>query len=175
MKVWLLTALIAFIVVAGFKYLSYQQHLSESTIEKARLNNVLDRTRATVSSELKIIKPAAKLIARDVSNKLFTDTQSTEAETALSDFFTSHPLNASFILERLRCNEQQCELIGEYYGSESELADVVSALQEESWWQQASPLLTTELSERGVRLTMLFSSQKARVEKRDGTSSSVAG
>lgn len=184
MKIWLLLALVSFILVAGFKYLGYQQHLNESTVEKERLTSVLSRARVTETSELKVIKPAAKLGTNDDLNPLHFDSiitsngeqekqpafqHKSEAETelALSHFFASHPKSTSFIFERIQCEQQQCELTGEYYGSESELTEVVNALEQEPWWHYTSPTLTTTTSQKGVKLTMLFLSQPVGADKRN--------
>ena len=61
MKTWLVILLIAFALIAGYKFSGYQHQLSESNADKARLTTVLARSRATETSELKVIKPAAKL------------------------------------------------------------------------------------------------------------------
>jgi hypothetical protein len=186
MKIWLLLALISFILVAGFKYLGYQQHLNESNVEKERLSSVLSRARVTETSELKVIKPASKLTTNNDVKTLHPDSittlndeqekqsafqYKTEAETeiALSHFFASHPTSASFILERIQCEQQQCELSGEYYGSQSELTEVVNALEQEPWWHFTSPTLTTTTSQKGVKITMLFLSQPTDTDKRNST------
>ena len=186
MKIWLLLALISFILVAGFKYLGYQQHLNESNVEKARLSSVLSRARVTETSELKVIKPASKLTTNNDVKTLNPDSITTlndeqekqsafqyeseaETEIALSHFFASHPTSTSFIFERIQCEQQQCVLTGEYYGSESELTEVVNALEQEPWWHYMSPTLTTTAAEKGVKITMLFLSQSADADKRNNT------
>ena len=65
MKTWLVLLLIAFALIAGYKFSGYQHQLSESNAEKERLTNVLARSRATETSELKVIKPAAKLVSNE--------------------------------------------------------------------------------------------------------------
>ncbi|PRO67629.1 hypothetical protein [Alteromonas gracilis] len=62
MKTWL-AGLIIFALIAGYKVFSYQHQLSESNAEKERLTSVLDRSRVTETSELKVMKPATKLVA----------------------------------------------------------------------------------------------------------------
>lgn len=62
MKTWL-AGLIIFAMIAGYKVFSYQHQLSESSAEKERLTSVLDRSRVTETSELKVMKPATKLVA----------------------------------------------------------------------------------------------------------------
>ena len=49
MKTWLVILLIAFALIAGYKFSGYQHQLSESNADKARLTTVLARSRATVS------------------------------------------------------------------------------------------------------------------------------
>ena len=186
MKIWLLLVLVSFILVAGFKYLGYQQHLNESTVEKERLTSVLSRARVTETSELKVIKPAAKLTTNNDFKTFYPNSMNTlndeqqkmpafqskseaDTELALSHFFASHPTSSSFIFERIQCEQQQCELMGEYYGSESELTEVVTALEQEPWWHYMSPTLTTTAAEKGVKITMLFLSQSAGAGKRNNT------
>ena len=64
MKTWL-AGLKIFALIAGYKVFSYQHQLSESNAEKERLTSVLDRSRVTETSELKVMKPATKLVAGD--------------------------------------------------------------------------------------------------------------
>ena len=75
MKTWL-AGLIIFALIAGYKVFSYQHQLSESNAEKERLTSVLDRSRVTETSELKVMKPATKLVASGgPSDKQLSDKQ----------------------------------------------------------------------------------------------------
>lgn len=185
MKTWLVLLLIAFALVAGYKFSGYQHQLSESNAEKERLTNVLARSRATETSELKVIKPAAKLVKNEVATTnsdtsvvdeeqtsvqvVTPDPFYTKTEGSLNTFFAL-PLNKErFVLETVKCGNGLCEITGEYDGSESELSLVIEALEREPWWQFGSPTITTEVAQRGLRLNVSFVASQlpsARVQNR---------
>ncbi|AXT38837.1 hypothetical protein D1814_09180 [Alteromonas sp. BL110] len=178
MKTWLVLLLIAFALVAGYKFSGYQHQLSESNAEKERLTNVLARSRATETSELKVMKPAAKLVKNDVETTLSaisvageeqasvqavdsvqpatSDPFYTKTEGSLNTFFALPPNKERFVLETVKCGNGRCEITGQYDGSETELSLVIEALEKEPWWQFGSPTITTEVAQRGLRLNVSF-------------------
>ena len=185
MKTWLVLLLIAFALVAGYKFSGYQHQLSESNAEKERLTNVLARSRATETSELKVIKPAAKLVKNEVattnSDTSIVDEEQasvqvvtpdlfyTKTEGSLNTFFALPPNKERFVLETVKCGNGLCEITGEYDGSETELSLVIEALEREPWWQFGSPTITTEVAQRGLRLNVSFVASQlpsARVQNR---------
>ena len=198
MKTWLVLLLIAFALIAGYKFSGYQHQLSESKAEKERLTNVLARSRATETSELKVIKPATKLVSNDAnatltgsdvtSNRLM-DTSATrgaqsmapelfytKTEGSLNTFFALPPNNERFVLDSVKCENGLCEITGEYNGSETELSLVIEALEQEPWWQFGSPIITTQVAQRGLKLNVSFAashSPNARVRYRDSIQADV--
>ena len=200
MKTWLVLLLIAFALVAGYKFSGYQHQLSESNAEKERLTNVLARSRATETSELKVIKPAAKLISNEVSatrsgisvtNTGAVDAASsaknapitapevfyTKTEGSLNTFFALPPNNERFVLDSVKCENGHCEITGEYDGSETELSQVIDALEQEPWWEFGSPIITTQVAQRGLKLNVSFAashSPNARVRHRDNAETDLA-
>ena len=178
MKAWLVLLLIAFALVAGYKFSGYQHQLSESNAEKERLTDVLARSRATETSELKVMKPAAKLVKNEVATAkssttvadeeqasvktddsaqvLTPDPFYTRTEGSLNTFFALPTNKERFVLETVKCGNGLCEITGEYDGSETELSLVIDALEREPWWQFGSPTITTEIAQRGLRLNVSF-------------------
>jgi hypothetical protein len=198
MKTWLVLLLIAFALIAGYKFSGYQHQLSESNAEKERLTNVLARSRATETSELKVIKPAAKLVSNDanvtltgsdVTSNSLMDTSATrgaqsmapelfytKTEGSLNTFFALPPNNERFVLDSVKCENGLCEITGEYDGSETELSLVIEALEQEPWWQFGSPIITTQVAQRGLKLNVSFAashSPNARVRYRDSIQADV--
>jgi len=189
MKTWLVILLIAFALIAGYKFSGYQHQLSESNADKARLTTVLARSRATETSELKVIKPAAKLAtgntttgntaadkskdsqlaqsqAREAMQAGKSDSSSkapaafyAETEGSLATFFALPPNNELFVLNSVTCRSGLCEVVGEYDGSETELFLVIKALEQEPWWQFGSPIVSTQLAQRGLKLNVSFAAQ----------------
>ena len=191
MKTWLVLLLIAFALVAGYKFSGYQHQLSESNAEKERLTSVLARSRATETSELKVIKPAAKLVKNEVATansgiSVVDEEQAsvqaadsvqpgtpdpfyTKTEGSLNTFFALPTNKERFVLETVKCGNGLCEITGEYDGSETELSLVIEALEREPWWQFGSPTITTEVAQRGLRLNVSFAASQlpsARVRNR---------
>ena len=200
MKTWLVLLLIAFALIAGYKFSGYQHQLSESKAEKERLTNVLARSRATETSELKVIKPATKLVSNDAnatlsgsdvtSNSLVNTSAArgaqsmapelfyTKTEGSLNTFFALPPNNERFVLDSVKCENGLCEITGEYDGSETELSLVIEALEQEPWWQFGSPIITTQVAQRGLKLNVSFAashSPNARVRYRDSIQADVKG
>ncbi|AFT80031.1 hypothetical protein AMBLS11_17330 [Alteromonas macleodii str. 'Black Sea 11'] len=200
MKTWLVLLLIAFALIAGYKFSGYQHQLSESKAEKERLTNVLARSRATETSELKVIKPATKLVSNDANATLtgsdvtsngLMDTSATrgaqsmapelfytKTEGSLNTFFALPPNNERFVLDSVKCENGLCEITGEYDGSETELSLVIEALEQEPWWQFGSPIITTQVAQRGLKLNVSFAashSPNARVRYRDSIQADVKG
>tara|TARA_B100000519_G_scaffold154759_1_gene135995 strand:+ start:487 stop:1107 length:621 start_codon:yes stop_codon:yes gene_type:complete len=198
MKTWLVLLLIAFALIAGYKFSGYQHQLSESKAEKERLTNVLARSRATETSELKVIKPATKLVSNDanvtltgsdVTSNSLMDTSATrgaqsmapelfytKTEGSLNTFFALPPNNERFVLDSVKCENGLCEITGEYDGSETELSLVIEALEQEPWWQFGSPIITTQVAQRGLKLNVSFAashSPNARVRYRDSIQADV--
>ena len=198
MKAWLVLLLIAFALIAGYKFSGYQHQLSESKAEKERLTNVLARSRATETSELKVIKPATKLVSNDanatltgsdVTSNSLMDTSATrgaqamapelfytKTEGSLNTFFALPPNNERFVLDSVKCENGLCEITGEYDGSETELSLVIEALEQEPWWQFGSPIITTQVAQRGLKLNVSFAasySPNARVCYRDSIQADV--
>lgn len=198
MKTWLVLLLIAFALIAGYKFSGYQHQLSESKAEKERLTNVLARSRATETSELKVIKPATKLVSNDANATLtgsdvtsngLMDTSATrgaqamapelfytKTEGSLNTFFALPPNNERFVLDSVKCENGLCEITGEYDGSETELSLVIEALEQEPWWQFGSPIITTQVAQRGLKLNVSFAashSPNARVRYRDSIQADV--
>jgi len=198
MKTWLVLLLIAFALIAGYKFSGYQHQLSESKAEKERLTNVLARSRATETSELKVIKPATKLVSNDanatltgsdVTSNSLMDTSATrgaqamapelfytKTEGSLNTFFALPPNNERFVLDSVKCENGLCEITGEYDGSETELSLVIEALEQEPWWQFGSPIITTQVAQRGLKLNVSFAasySPNARVCYRDSIQADV--
>jgi hypothetical protein len=198
MKTWLVLLLIAFALIAGYKFSGYQHQLSESKAEKERLTNVLARSRATETSELKVIKPATKLVSNDanatltgsdVTSNSLMDTSATrgaqsmapelfytKTEGSLNTFFALPPNNERFVLDSVKCENGLCEITGEYDGSETELSLVIEALEQEPWWQFGSPTITTQVAQRGLKLNVSFAashSPNARVRYRDSIQADV--
>jgi len=198
MKTWLVLLLIAFALIAGYKFSGYQHQLSESKAEKERLTNVLARSRATETSELKVIKPATKLVSNDanatlsgsdVTSNSLIDTSATrgaqamapelfytKTEGSLNTFFALPPNNERFVLDSVKCENGLCEITGEYDGSETELSLVIEALEQEPWWQFGSPIITTQVAQRGLKLNVSFAashSPNARVRYRDSIQADV--
>lgn len=198
MKTWLVLLLIAFALIAGYKFSGYQHQLSESKAEKERLTNVLARSRATETSELKVIKPATKLVSNDanatltgsdVTSNSLMDTSATKGaqsmapelfytktEGSLNTFFALPPNNERFVLDSVKCENGLCEITGEYDGSETELSLVIEALEQEPWWQFGSPIITTQVAQRGLKLNVSFAashSPNARVRYRDSIQADV--
>lgn len=198
MKTWLVLLLIAFALIAGYKFSGYQHQLSESKAEKERLTNVLARSRATETSELKVIKPATKLVSNDanatltgsdVTSHSLMDTSATrgaqamapelfytKTEGSLNTFFALPPNNERFVLDSVKCENGLCEITGEYDGSETELSLVIEALEQEPWWQFGSPTITTQVAQRGLKLNVSFAashSPNARVRYRDSIQADV--
>lgn len=177
MKAWLVVLLIAFTLIAGYKFSGYQHQLSESNAEKKRLTTVLERSRATEASELKVIKPAAKLAKSESKAPRLVDVDDTElastqfaqnthsilpdsfykkTEGSLNNFFALSPNKERFMLESVKCGNGLCEITGEYDGSETELSLVIAALEKEPWWQFGSPTITTKEVQRGLSLNVSF-------------------
>ncbi|WP_394222431.1 hypothetical protein [Alteromonas gracilis] len=175
MKTWLVLLLVAFALIAGYKFSGYQHQLSESNADKERLTNVLARSRATETSELKVIKPAAKLISNESEENLTqanaVDTRPvqflnddgaapvmlySETEGSLNTFFALSPNNERFILDSVKCENGRCLITGEYDGSESELSLMIEALEQEPWWQFGPPVVTTQVAQRGLKLNVSF-------------------
>ena len=198
MKTWLVLLLIAFALIAGYKFSGYQHQLSESKAEKERLTNVLARSRATETSELKVIKPATKLVSNDANATLtgsdvtsngLMDTSATrgaqamapelfytKTEGSLNTFFALPPNNERFVLDSVKCENGLCEITGEYDGSETELSLVIEALEQEPWWQFGSPTISTQVAQRGLKLNVSFAashSPNARVRYRDSIQADV--
>jgi len=198
MKTWLVLLLIAFALIAGYKFSGYQHQLSESKAEKERLTNVLARSRATETSELKVIKPATKLVSNDanatltgsdVTSNSLMDTSATrgaqsmapelfytKTEGSLNTFFALPPNNERFVLDSVKCENGLCQITGEYDGSETELSLVIEALEQEPWWQFGSPIITTQVAQRGLKLNVSFAashSPNARVRYRDSIQADV--
>lgn len=198
MKTWLVLLLIAFALIAGYKFSGYQHQLSESKAEKERLTNVLARSRATETSELKVIKPATKLVSNDanatltgsdVTSNSLMDTSATrgaqamapelfytKTEGSLNTFFALPPNKERFVLDSVKCENGLCEITGEYDGSETELSLVIEALEQEPWWQFGSPTITTQVAQRGLKLNVSFAashSPNARVRYRDSIQADV--
>ena len=198
MKTWFVLLLIAFALIAGYKFSGYQHQLSESNAEKERLTNVLARSRATETSELKVIKPATKLVSNDanatlsgsdVTSNSLIDTSATrgaqamapelfytKTEGSLNTFFALPPNNERFVLDSVKCENGLCEITGEYDGSETELSLVIEALEQEPWWQFGSPIITTQVAQRGLKLNVSFAashSPNARVRYRDSIQADV--
>jgi len=185
MKTWLV-GLIAFALIAGYKVFSYQHQLSESNAEKERLTSVLDRSRATETSELKVMKPATKLVAGsslsdeqqrhvqssdsihnttpatenvDGADSVSSESFYSETEGALVAFFSLPTHEERFVLSSIKCENRLCELVGEYNGSESELSLVMAALEQEPWWHFGAPEISTELVHRGLKLNVSFTAE----------------
>ena len=195
MKAWLGLLLIAFTLIAGYKFSGYQHQLSESNAEKERLTTVLERSRATEASELKVIKPAAKLAKTESKAPRLVDVDDTElasaqfaqsthsilpdsfykkAEGSLNNFFALSPNKERFMLESVKCGNGLCEITGEYDGSETELSSVIAALEKEPWWQFGSPTITTKEIQRGLRLNVSFVASYLPSSKvQNGTSARV--
>ena len=198
MKTWLVLLLIAFALIAGYKFSGYQHQLSESKAEKERLTNVLARSRATETSELKVIKPATKLVSNDanatltgsdVTSNSLMDTSATrgaqsmapelfytKTEGSLNTFFALPPNNERFVLDSVKCENGLCQITGEYDGSVTELSLVIEALEQEPWWQFGSPIITTQVAQRGLKLNVSFAashSPNARVRYRDSIQADV--
>ncbi|CAI3968706.1 MAG: hypothetical protein QUV19_01825 [Alteromonas macleodii] len=195
MKTWLVLLLIAFALIAGYKFSGYQHQLSESNAEKERLTNVLARSRATETSELKVIKPAAKLVSNEAGTVLLDTSVTkngemnvapvaenvqimapevfyTKTEGSLNTFFALPPNNERFVLDSVKCENGHCEITGEYDGSETELSRVIEALEQEPWWEFGSPIITTQVAQRGLKLNVSFAashSPNARVRYRNST------
>ena len=188
MKRWFLLLLVAFIGVAGYKFSSYQHQLSESKAEKERLTSVLERSRATDTSDLKVIKAAPKLLANSADSKstglsdeplylsgpqLAANAEASaieilldsDIETSLTHFFANHPHSEDVVLEKIECLSGLCEVVGSYNKSEKELSELVNALQAEPWWQFTSPVLKTQLAQRGVKVNLTFSAKQASEDK----------
>ena len=177
MKTWLVLLLIAFALIAGDKFSGYQHQLSESNAEKERLTNVLARSRATETSELKVIKPAAKLVSAEIEEKSadidLAETRSaigaeklapelfyTKTEGSLNSFFALPPNNEHFILNSVKCENGRCLITGEYEGSENELSLMIEALEQEPWWQFGAPVITTKVAQRGLKLNVSFAAPR---------------
>ena len=196
MKAWLVLLLIAFTLIAGYKFSGYQHQLSESNAEKERLTTVLARSRATETSELKVIKPAAKLAKSesntprsdiDVDDNELASQQVAESahlilpdpfykrtEGSLNTFFALPPNNERFMLESVKCGNGICEITGEYDGSKTELSLVIAALEKEPWWQFGPPTITTNEVQRGLRLNVSFvASHLPSAKEQNGTSARV--
>ena len=195
MKTWFVLLLIAFALIAGYKFSGYQHQLSESNADKERLTNVLARSRATETSELKVIKPAAKLVSNEASATLSDTSKAksgvmnaapvaenaqimapevfyTRTEGSLNMFFALPPNSERFVLDSVKCENGYCEVTGEYNGSETELSRVIEALEQEPWWEFGSPIITTQVAQRGLKLNVSFAashSPNARVRYRNST------
>lgn len=164
--------LVLFIAVAGYKLTGYQEQLRESNEDKARLNSVLARSRATESSELKVIHMPRPALSSE-SNGSYTSSvgvdsvvasmqsEHSDAETQsyLTTFFARHPHSELLKIETVKCEHAVCEIVGEYDGTESELYELVGELEKAPWWAFSSPVLTTEMAQHGVKLNVSFSAK----------------
>ena len=61
MKPWVVIVLILFIAVTGYQFGFYHGKLASSNVEKERLNTVLERSRTTASSNLRVIKATPQM------------------------------------------------------------------------------------------------------------------
>ena len=87
-------------------------------------------------------------------------------------FFALPPNNERFVLDSVKCENGHCEITGEYDGSETELSRVIEALEQEPWWEFGSPIITTQVAQRGLKLNVSFAashSPNARVRYRNST------
>ena len=192
MKAWLVLLLITFTLIAGYKFSGYQHQLSESNAEKERLTTVLARSRVTETSELKVIKPAAKLAksetprtdiddnelvsmqAAESAHSILPDPFYKKTEGSLNTFFALPSNKERFMLESVKCGNGLCEITGEYDGSETELSLVIAALEKEPWWQFGSPTITTKEVQRGLSLNVSFvASYLPSAKVQNGTSARV--
>ncbi|MED5332136.1 MAG: hypothetical protein VX735_04795, partial [Pseudomonadota bacterium] len=96
----------------------------------------------------------------------------TKTEGSLNTFFALPPNNERFVLDSIKCENGHCEITGEYDGSETELSRVIEALEQEPWWEFGSPIITTQVAQRGLKLNVSFAashSPNARVRYRNST------
>ncbi|BFT31770.1 hypothetical protein D210916BOD24_29460 [Alteromonas sp. D210916BOD_24] len=170
MKPWLFLLFLVFISVAGYKLSGYQHQLSESKADKARLNSVLSRSRATEASELKVIKPTPKLslstppqeinetvvAGDDVSGE---SRWTADMESFLNTFFTLPHNSQQFALSSVKCTNDLCEVMGQHSGTQRDLFDLVEALENEPWWEFGVPMFSTEITQ-GEAVTISVSLRK---------------
>lgn len=167
MKPWLIWVFVVFFTIAGYKLFGYQHQLSESNADKARLNSVLARSKATEASELKVIKPAPKLsLVSNPENKAFVDSadeelgtsqQRSEIELSLNTFFALHPSSKQFVVSSVKCAIDRCQIVGHHSGTQSDLYDLVDALENEPWWEFGAPAFISTKENHGEAVTISVS------------------
>lgn len=78
-----------------------------------------------------------------------------EAVTHFEDFFALQPNGDKVDLQSLRCDNKQCQLIGQYNGPHDELGAMVDAMREQDWWNYTSTSSSTQ-SDNNVTHFVLF-------------------
>lgn len=61
--------------------------------------------------------------------------QDFEAATQLADFFTLHPEGENVYLHSIQCDEEQCQLIGQFEGSHQVFEDIINEMKQQPWWE----------------------------------------
>lgn len=78
-----------------------------------------------------------------------------EAATHFEDFFALQPNGDKVDLQSLRCDDKQCQLIGQYNGPHDELGAMIDAMREQDWWNYTGTSSSTQ-SDNNVTHFVLF-------------------
>ena len=118
MKTWILVQLVGFIAVAGYQFGFYRGKLVASAAEKARINDVLTRSR---KHEQPSIRHGTGTFP--------------QRSVVLTDFLNTHPNGKAFTLTAFQCDASDaCEFTARYAGDNDGFLRLIHDLQQQDWW-----------------------------------------
>ena len=167
MKPWVVIVLILFIAVTGYQFGFYHGKLASSNVEKERLNTVLERSRTTASSNLRVIKATPQMSGEahaqppTSAHILATNEDLFEfkVQNEITEFLAFHPSGQKLTLNTFQCTRSECEFTGEYSGSHAGFERMLDDLKSQSWWQFGEMLEVSNIEEGNPRIGVKFSSK----------------
>lgn len=155
MKNWILVLLVGFIAVAGYQFGFYRGKLVASAAEKARINDVLTRSRIHE-------QPSIRHGARPFP----------QPSVVLTEFLSAHPNGKAFTLTAFQCDvSEACEFTAQYTGDNDGFTRLIQDLQQQDWWH-FNESTRRAVSGNGVAtIEVTFTSSKTRSSKELGQAS----
>ncbi|CAD5249239.1 conserved hypothetical protein [Alteromonas sp. 38] len=171
MKPWVVIVLILFIAVTGYQFGFYHGKLASSNVEKERLNTVLERSRTTASSNLRVIKATPQMSGESniqtpenshnfAMNEGLSDFQ---VQNEITEFLAFHPSGQKLTLNTFQCTQSECEFTGEYLGSHAGFEQMLIDLKAQSWWQFGEMLEVSNIEEGNTQVGVKFSSRSVLI------------
>ncbi|MBB68254.1 hypothetical protein [uncultured Alteromonas sp.] len=167
MKPWVVIVLILFIAVTGYQFGFYHGKLASSNVEKERLNTVLERSRTTASSNLRVIKATPQMSGEahgqtsDGAHTLATNEplSDLQVQNEITEFLAFHPSGQKLTLNTFECTQSECEFTGEYSGSHAGFKRMLNDLKAQSWWHFGEILEVSNIEEGNPQIGVKFSSR----------------